>query len=1065
MRKITLLFFVLALLSLNGLNAQTSIMVYSEDFENGAPGTMLNTTGNGSNSGDNLWVVNNIYTGMPQFPNTPDENQTQGGNISYAPYGYYLHIYDQTSGVNNCNYNQANASDRFVQFTSSFCTLGLTNVKFTFFYICEGSPTAYGQLYYSIANGPWIATGPQYGNQMIWKYETLQDPAFDNQTNIRFGIRWVNDAGAGPGLMSFGMDDVFITGDFDNFSTNFDVIVDSVSPNPICQNFGLMIYYHLTVPICGNGFFEVQLSDMNGSFANPTSLGIYQASNQWMNGVLWPTIPSTTAAGTCYKIRIKYYYIDYGLNFFSDPSPCFEVLQCPNTINTLQPVVTMGGDSVCVGSVIDVPFYSTGVFQAANVYIAELSDSAGNFPPNPNVLGSNPDNNSYDPAQGSPPGSVSGQVNENNQPIQDGCHYYIRVRSTAPATIGMVWGPFCIRHCDIETNYKQDIQACISSTQGFDTTVRVNIHFYDSTAIYGQPNQFLIEVRESQYFTVVNTGGLGTVTANSDTTMTIHIPPVPGLGALGLQPGMFYLRIIATNSNHTWDMLGTLVHLTIGAPSDNLWIFQTPGDSILCVGDAVYFYPIPYNAGPPMNSTYEWYLNGVLFSTNPALGILFNGQGNFNLTVQETNYGCKGPVTPNDVSLQVLGPPSAAIIGPNQVCLGDTLYYHTVFHPNIYYEWTTSGGDIIDTSNNELYIRFDTAGVYTIHMMALNKCGQTLGNKSVIVTAHPDAGFSAVSPVCTGENSMLNYTGTTAPPLSYSWYFAGGIGVPGGNSPGPQYVSWNTAGPHYVILTVTKYSCATKDTMLIDVLQGPTAGFTYENTCSGIPTIFSDSSQGNPASWNWDFGDFSSSTETNPVHTFAIGGTYIIGLIESAANGCSDTLTENLTIFDSPKSAFETKSPLCLGENTTVMQACQNPPNAVFDWTFSDGIIISGSGTGPYEIAWPGLGEYPISLTVSANGCISETTTVVVKVNDCILEIPNIFTPNTDGSNDKFVIKGLESFPDSKLQIFNRWGKMIFSSDDYKNDWTGDDHSDGVYYYVLALKDGREFNGTLTLLR
>jgi gliding motility-associated-like protein len=253
--------------------------------------------------------------------------------------------------------------------------------------------------------------------------------------------------------------------------------------------------------------------------------------------------------------------------------------------------------------------------------------------------------------------------------------------------------------------------------------------------------------------------------------------------------------------------------------------------------------------------------------------------------------------------------------------------------------------------------------------------------------------------------------------------------------------------------------------MLIDVLQGPTAGFTFENTCSGIPTIFSDSSQGNPANWNWDFGDYSSSTETNPVHTFASGGTYVIGLIESATNGCSDTLTENITIFDSPKSSFETKSPLCLGDNSTVQLYFQNPPDALYTWMFDVGIIISGNGSGPYEIAWPGLGEYPISLTVSANGCVSETTTVIVKVNDCILEIPNIFTPNNDASNDRFVIKGLESFPDSKVQIFNRWGKMIFSSDDYKNDWTGDDHSDGVYYYVLSLKDGRAFNGTLTLLR
>jgi gliding motility-associated-like protein len=753
------------------------------------------------------------------------------------------------------------------------------------------------------------------------------------------------------------------------------------------------------------------------------------------------------------------------LNFYSNSSVCIEVLSCPNTINTLQPVVTMGGDSVCVGSVIDVPFYSTGVFQTNNVYIAELSDATGNFPPNPNVLGSSPDANSYDPALGSPPGSVSGLINENNHPITDGCNYYIRIRSTNPATIGMVWGPFCIRHCDIETNYKMDIQACISSTHGFDTTVFVDINYYDSLAIYGTPNQFLLEVHESQFFNIVNVGGLGSVVANNDTTMTITIPPTPGLGALGLQPGLYYVRVIATNSNHTYDLLGTLIRLIIGAPADNLYIFQTPPDSVLCVGDAVYFYPIPYNAGPPMNSTYVWHLNGVVFSTNPSLGILFNGAGIYNLTVQETNYGCLGPVVPNSVSFEVLGPPTAGIIGPTQVCLGDTIYYHTIFNPNVYYEWTSTGGIIIDTSNNELYILFDTEGIFTVNLLTLNKCGQKIGVKNIIVTAHPDPHFTVTSPVCTGDASIVMYTGITTPPLNFAWNWDGGNATPGGNNAGPHSVYWNTPGTHPVIITVTKYSCPSKDTMNVVVLPGPVPAFTFDQQCSGIPIYFSDSSQGNPIQWSWNFGDGSPiDTSINPVHTFVNGGTYWITLAEISANGCTDTIWQEFIVNPSASSAFITESPVCNGINSIVTYAGSGTPNATYTWNFGTGTVVSGEGQGPYEISWPAIGDYNISLIVAENGC-SSTSNDSVKVNGCVIEIPNIFTPNGDGINDVFFIKGLESFPDSKLEINNRWGKMIYKNANYKNDWKGDDHADGVYYYVLILKNGQQYSGTITLMR
>ncbi|HYG51815.1 MAG TPA: gliding motility-associated C-terminal domain-containing protein, partial [Flavobacteriales bacterium] len=71
--------------------------------------------------------------------------------------------------------------------------------------------------------------------------------------------------------------------------------------------------------------------------------------------------------------------------------------------------------------------------------------------------------------------------------------------------------------------------------------------------------------------------------------------------------------------------------------------------------------------------------------------------------------------------------------------------------------------------------------------------------------------------------------------------------------------------------------------------------------------------------------------------------------------------------------------------------------------------------------------------------------------------VPNIITPNGDGLNDVFYIDGLP--PESKIDIFNRWGNLLHHSDNYANNWSI--ASDGVYYYALIIPNGTVFKGFL----
>jgi gliding motility-associated-like protein len=102
-------------------------------------------------------------------------------------------------------------------------------------------------------------------------------------------------------------------------------------------------------------------------------------------------------------------------------------------------------------------------------------------------------------------------------------------------------------------------------------------------------------------------------------------------------------------------------------------------------------------------------------------------------------------------------------------------------------------------------------------------------------------------------------------------------------------------------------------------------------------------------------------------------------------------------------------------------------------------------------------GTYPVYIKDS-RGCIDS---IFVNIGRIVITpplfIPNIFTPNGDGTNDFFVIRMLP--PNSRLEIVNRWGNRVYRTDNYQNDWDGGKMDDGVYYYYLELENGLKFKG------
>jgi gliding motility-associated-like protein len=124
------------------------------------------------------------------------------------------------------------------------------------------------------------------------------------------------------------------------------------------------------------------------------------------------------------------------------------------------------------------------------------------------------------------------------------------------------------------------------------------------------------------------------------------------------------------------------------------------------------------------------------------------------------------------------------------------------------------------------------------------------------------------------------------------------------------------------------------------------------------------------------------------------------------------------------------------------------------------------SYTNPLGDIYTQGGQYTYTLG-QTGGCPIQVVLNLTIIPELSFELPNIFTPNGDGVNDRFV--PFEAFPGKwVLTIFNRWGSEVFSSTNLVQGWNGEEAPSGTYYWVIEPRDGQQgesVSGYVTLLR
>ena len=228
--------------------------------------------------------------------------------------------------------------------------------------------------------------------------------------------------------------------------------------------------------------------------------------------------------------------------------------------------------------------------------------------------------------------------------------------------------------------------------------------------------------------------------------------------------------------------------------------------------------------------------------------------------------------------------------------------------------------------------------------------------------------------------------------------------------------------------------------------------------------------------WKID-GVIQSGFTTNEIDiTWNTAGTYLLEVQELSIDGCFGPVRSGQVFVNYPPAIIaNSNSPVC--EGSSIKLTTQIVTGGIYLWTNSNEYISSDQNSVILSASTADAGIY--SLIVSANGCTSAPSIVTIVVDNCDkvdFNIPEGFSPNGDGINDLFVIRGNENYPDNKIVIFNRWGDKVYEASPYQNTWNGkatmglrvggDELPIGTYFYLLDLGNGSNIiKGTIYLNR
>ena len=490
-------------------------------------------------------------------------------------------------------------------------------------------------------------------------------------------------------------------------------------------------------------------------------------------------------------------------------------------------------------------------------------------------------------------------------------------------------------------------------------------------------------------------------------------------------PGATYIWNTGATTPSIWvNQVGTYwVHSEIGnngcIASDTIDIIekpaaqvQLPKDTSICNGQSIILRPTFSNVSVVLWNT------GSLADT-----LLVTQPGTYWLTVFSSG-GCKATDT---INVSVVNSPVFSLGNDTTICNNSALILiPNPQYVNTNYVWSNNSGLPV--------ISVNTAGSYWLQLTNSSGC-KWRDTVNISFKTLPGYNLGRDTSIC--ENDSLQLNATVNGSNSYLW----------SNGATGSIIKVNQQNIYWC--DVSKDGCTFRDSLTLAIKPSPVVSLGNDVALCEDNTLLLDATNPN-ATYLWQ------DNTTNPTYFVTGAGKYFVTV---ARQGCIAKDTINITYNLKPKFSLGADSRLCMGSIITL-----NPQITGVSYLWQD-----GSTNPTYTIIQPGL----YSLTAT-NTCGSTTDDINIGNGICNLYVPNSFTPNGDTKNDVFKASYGDNVTQFHLQVFNRYGQMIFETKDKNKGWDGTFKGvrqpyDG-YVWLIQYKTAvnnklQKLQGTVLLIR
>lgn len=475
--------------------------------------------------------------------------------------------------------------------------------------------------------------------------------------------------------------------------------------------------------------------------------------------------------------------------------------------------------------------------------------------------------------------------------------------------------------------------------------------------------------------------------------------------------------------------------------------------------------------------SYQWSFGDGNFSTQTTPTHTYDAPGFYSITLTTNSTLSNCPATATAVqTIEIKDVVEAGVTADD---LFGCIPFEANFIQNSFnassFEWDLGDGNIINDQNT-VSATYPDPGIYTVTLTAFNPESCNLESTTTFSVEALDtiiaSNFTFVLP---GECDppTVQFNTNYGQFTSYEWIFDD---VGSSTEANPLY-TFNDYGEHTISLIVST-PCAPPDTSVQtlfmpfpNIVTGEIVA-TPDNGC--VPHTISLEAIGNAIEYQWDMGDGTTLNGQSVSYVYDAPGLYNIVLEAIDESTCNQVATDTTTVegFVNAIADFDSSLPNALAEIGQVIFFTNNSQFAdSYLWDFGDGNTSTEENP---NYVYETVGEYQVCLTASnPQNCPDIYCENIVVIPPIFIGVPNAFTPNNDNLNDILFVEGNSGIEFMELKIFNRWGEMVFITNNPEEGWNGVYKNQAqemeVYAFTLVanLISGRQISqeGNITLIR